>query len=111
MKWVILADNHATGSDHVVIEWEVEVDRQEEADHKRVVVWNTAAVTEEDTEVAEKLQAELVKGRAHLDAECTEDKVEQEAPSCQEAMSSILNATAEKVRICVKSKQWWKANI
>jgi predicted GNAT superfamily acetyltransferase len=99
MKWVILADNHATGSDHVVIEWEVEVDRQEEADHKRVVVWNTAAVTEEDTEVAEKLQAELVKGRAHLDAECTEDEVQQDARRCQEAMSSVLHATASKIRM------------
>jgi len=36
-KWFILANDHATGSDHEVIEWEVEADRQEEADHERVV--------------------------------------------------------------------------
>ena len=36
-KWSILADDHATGSDHEVIEWEVDADRQEEADHARVV--------------------------------------------------------------------------
>jgi hypothetical protein len=33
VKWTILADDHATGSDHEVIEWEMGVYRQEEADH------------------------------------------------------------------------------
>jgi len=37
VKWTILADDHPTGSDSEVIEWEVGVDRQEEADHERVV--------------------------------------------------------------------------
>jgi len=32
-QWSILANDHATGSDHEVIEWEVEVVRQEEAGH------------------------------------------------------------------------------
>jgi hypothetical protein len=36
-KLSTLADDHATGSDHKVIECEVEADRQEEADHERVV--------------------------------------------------------------------------
>jgi len=35
--WTILAENHATGSDHEVIEWEGDVYTQEEADHKWVV--------------------------------------------------------------------------
>jgi hypothetical protein len=78
-KWSILADDHATGSDHEVIEWEVEVDRQEEADHATVVGWNLAAMTEKDAEAAEKLWTELAMERAHQDAECTEDEVEQEA--------------------------------
>ena len=38
--WSILADDHATGSDHEVTEWEVKLDRQEEAGHERVVGWN-----------------------------------------------------------------------
>jgi hypothetical protein len=54
MKWSILPDNHPTGSDHKVTEWEVEADRQEDADHKRVVVLNLAAMTEKDMEAAEK---------------------------------------------------------
>jgi len=106
-----LADDHATGSDHEVIEWEVEVDRQEEAGHERVVGWNLAAMTEEDAKAAEKLWMELVKERAHLDAECTADEVEQEAAWCQEAMGNVLNATGKKIRICAKSKSWWNTDI
>jgi len=76
MKWCILTDDHATGSDHEVIEWEVEADRLEEADHERVVGWNLAAMTQKDLETAEKLWMDLAKETAHLDAECTEDEVE-----------------------------------
>jgi hypothetical protein len=111
MKWSILADDHATRSDHEVIEWEVEAERHEEPDHERVVGWNLAAMTEQDLETAEKLWTDLAKERAHLDAECTEDEVEQEAAWCQEAMSSILNATAKKIRICAKSNRWWNPDI
>ena len=111
-KWSILSDDdHATGSDHEVIQWEVEVGRQEEPGHERVVGWNLAAVTEEDAKAAEKLWMELAKGRARLDAECTADEVEQEAAWCQEAMGNVLDATAEKVWICAKSKRWWNAVI
>jgi len=95
VKWTTLADDHATGSDHEVIEWEVGVDRQEEADHERIVGWNLAAITEKDTEAAEKLWMELAKERAQLDAECPEDEVEQETSRCQDAMSNVLDAMAK----------------
>jgi len=62
-------------------------------------------------EAVEKLWMELAKERAHLSTECTEDEVEQEAAWCQEAMSSVLNSTAKKIRICAKSKRWWNADI
>jgi len=108
-KWSILADeDHATGSDHEVMEWEVEVDRQEEAGHERVVGWNLAAMTEEDAKAAEKLWMELAKGRAHLDTECTAEEVEQEAAWCPEAIGNVLDGTAKKIRICTKSKRLWK---
>jgi len=55
VRLTILANDHATRSNHEVMEWEVGVDRQEEADHERVVGWNLAAMTEEDAEAAEKL--------------------------------------------------------
>jgi hypothetical protein len=110
--WCILADDdHARGSDHEVIEWEVEVDRQEEAGHERVVGWNIAAMTEEDAKAAEKLWMKLAKERAHLDAECTADEVEQEAARCQEAMGNVLDPTTKMITICAKLKTWWNADI
>jgi len=111
VKWTILADDYASGSDHEVIEWEVGVDRQEEADYERVVGWNLAAMMEKDVEAAEKLWMELAKKRAQLDAECTEDKVEQGAAWGQEAMRSVLDATANTIRICARSQRWWNADI
>jgi len=54
---------------------------------------------------------ELARERGQLDAECTEDEVEQEARRCQEAMSSVLNTTAKKIRICARSSRWWNAYI
>jgi hypothetical protein len=44
-------------------------------------------------------------------ADCTADEVEHEAAWCQEAMSSVLNTTAKKIRICARSKRWWNAEI
>jgi hypothetical protein len=84
----------------------VEADREEEADNEWVVMWNLAAMTEEDVEVAEKLWTELAIERAHLDAECMVAEVEQEAAWCQKAMGSVLDATAKKIRICTRSKIW-----
>ena len=111
VQWTIMADHHTTGSDHEVIQWEVVVDRQEEVNHVRLVGWNLAAMTEKDAEAAEKLLMELAKERAQLDAEWTEDEVEQEAAWCQEPISSILDATAKKIRICARSKRWWNTDI
>jgi len=110
-KWSRLAENHAMGSDHEVIEWEVEADRREESDHEWVVGWNLAAMKEEDAEAAEKLWTELAKEGAHLDVACTADEVEQEAAWCQEAMGNVLDTTTQKIRICARSKTWWNADI
>jgi hypothetical protein len=110
-RWTILAGEQATGTDHEVIEWAVKVGRQEEVDHERVVGWNFTAITEQDLEAVEKLWMERAKDRAQLSAECTEDKVEQEAAWCQEPMSSVLNSTANMISICAKSKRWWNAEI
>jgi hypothetical protein len=111
-KWSLLADDDpTTGSDHMVIEWEVEVDRQEEAGHERVAGWNLAAMTEEDAKAAEKRWMEVAKGSAHLDAECTADEEKQDAPWCQKAIGNTLGATAKKVRIWAQSKTCWNTDI
>jgi len=97
-----MADDHATGSDHQVIENEMISDGLEEPDHERVVAWNLAAITLEDLNAAEKLCREVAKERAHHNAGGTEGEVQQEATWCQEAMSSFVNATAKKLRICAR---------
>jgi len=102
VKCTILADDQATGSDHQVIEWEVRGDWHKKADHERVVGWNLASMTEKNVEAAEKLWMDSARERAQLDAECTEDEVEQEAGWCQEATICVLDATAEKIRICAR---------
>jgi len=58
-KSFIPGDDHATGSDHKVPEWELEVARQQAAGHERVIGWNLAAMTEEDAKAAERLWMEL----------------------------------------------------
>lgn len=72
----ILGDDHTTGSNHEAIESKVNVDRQEEVDHARILQWNLAAISMEDMEAAETLLMELAKDKAHLHVECTADKVE-----------------------------------
>ena len=95
----------------MVLEWEVEVVRQEQAGCERVEGWNFAAMTKKDAKAAAKLWIELGTERAHLDPECTADEVEQEATWCQEAMGKVLDTTANMIRFCTKSKRWWNANI
>jgi len=110
-KWSILADDHTTGSAHEGIEWDVVVNSQEEADQVRVVEWNLAAMTAKDGAAAEKQWTELAKERAHLDAECTEDEIQQETTWCQEAMSSVVEATAKSIGLCAKSKRCWNVDL
>jgi len=68
-------------------------------------------MTEKDAEAALKLWMEQTKKRAQLDAKCTEDEVEQEAAWGHDAMISVLDATANKIRICARLERWWNANI
>lgn len=81
----------------MLIELEVDADRQEEGDHDRVVGWNLTVMTEEDPEAGEQLWAELAKVEAHLDADCPDDMMEWEASWSQEPMSGMLIATAKKI--------------
>jgi len=89
-RWTTMDGSHATGSDHEVIEWEFNVDKQEAADHVQVIGWNFAAMSKEDKEAAEKVWRELERERAHLGEECTGGDVEREAEWCQEALSKVL---------------------
>jgi len=100
VQLTILVDVHSTGSDHEVEERDVAGAMQEAANCGGVVGWKLASMTEKDAEAVEKLCMELVKEMGQLHAECSEDKVEEEAACWQEATSSGLDATAMKIRMC-----------
>jgi len=54
---------------------------------------------------------EIVMERVHLDVECTEVMVKQEATWCHKSMSRILNATSTTIRIFAILMRWWNADI
>jgi len=110
-KWMIVDGCYATGSEHQIIEWELEMEKQEEAGGTQVIRWNIAAMLQEEVEVAEKMWRERVKERANFGAESTWDKVESKAEWCQQALSKVHHATAKKIPICAHSKRWWDGEI
>jgi hypothetical protein len=110
-RWTTLGGSHATGSDQEVIEWEFKVNTQEMADYVQVIGWNLATMSKEDQDAAEKLWRELERERAHLGEECTGDDVEREAKWCQDTLSKVLDAKANKIRICARSQRWWNCEI
>jgi len=65
-RWTTLDGSHASGSNHEVIEWMINVDKQEEAVHVQVIGWNLAAMSKVDEKAAEKFWRELERERAHV---------------------------------------------
>jgi hypothetical protein len=96
-RWTALGGSHTTGSDHEMIEWEFNVDKQEEEDDVQVIGWIVAATSTEDEEAAEILWRELERGIAHLGEECTGDDVERQAEWSQEIVSKFLDTKAKKI--------------
>jgi hypothetical protein len=74
-KLTVLGQSHVTGSDHEIIEREVDMVMQEEAGGTHVVGWNLAAMSQEDEEQGEKLWQAIVRGRACLEVASMGDKV------------------------------------
>lgn len=100
-----------TGFDNEVIEWDVDVNKQEEADQERVVGWNLAPKIDEEQEAVKELWMELAKERVYRDIRCMEDAIEQKVMWCQEARSSVAGVTAMEIRICTNSKMWCNCDI
>ena len=94
-----------------MIEWEFNIDKQEEGDHAQVIGWNLAAMSKEDKEQAEKLWKELETDRAHRGEDCMAEDQHQESKRCQATRSRVLDAKAKKIRICAQSKRWWNGEI
>jgi len=87
------------------------MEKKEKAGGRQGVGWNLAAMSQEDTEQAEKLRRERARGRAYCGVESTGNDVESEAECCQEALGKVLNATAKEMKICAQSKRWWNGEI
>jgi len=52
---MILDVSHASGSNREIIEWELEMEKQEEARGTEIIGWNLAAMSQEDLEASEDL--------------------------------------------------------
>jgi len=52
-KWTIVDRNYATGSDHDITQWEVDMEKQQDAGGTQVIGRNLAAMSQEDNEQAE----------------------------------------------------------
>jgi len=103
--------NRATGSDHEIIEWQVNLLKQGVAGGTQVVGWNLAAMLPQGKEHAEKLQRERARGRALMGVESTGDNVESEDDWCQEALGRVLNIAAQLITTCTPSTRWWNDEI
>lgn len=102
-KWMTLDGNHAMGSDDWIIEWQIDMEKQEDAGCTQAVWWNQAAMLHEDMEQADKLWRERAMGLAYLAVESTGNDVESEAEWCQKALGQALDTTTTKLRICTQS--------
>jgi len=79
--------------------------------HGSILWWNLTERMENNKEAKGKSWIKLVTERAHLDAECTDVPVEQEADWCQEVICSSLNATPKTIQIWARSQSRWNADI
>jgi hypothetical protein len=59
-----------------VFKWELNVDKQEEADHMLLIGWNLTAMSKADDARAGKLCSEVETKRAHQGEECIPAYVE-----------------------------------
>jgi hypothetical protein len=91
------------GSDHGIIEWQIDMEKQEDAGFTQAVWWNQAAMLHEDMEQADKLWRQRATGLAYLAVESTGNDVESEAEWCQKALGQALDTATTKLRICTQS--------
>lgn len=103
-SWTTPDVRHAPGRDQEVFDRQFRVKKQVESDHVRS---NQASRSKENEEAEEKHWKELEAERAHLEEECTGDKVGREAEWCQEVLRKVLDTNAKKIRIRTRSKRWW----
>jgi hypothetical protein len=102
---------HAIGSDPEIIDWVIDVEQQQYAGGTEVVGWNLAAMSQEDNMQTDSLWREQAGGSASLGVESTGNDIESEAELCHKARLKVLDATANKISICITSKRWCNGDI
>ncbi|TGZ76278.1 hypothetical protein EX30DRAFT_352760 [Ascodesmis nigricans] len=121
--WAI-DEEHATHSDHEVVTWEAEEDKNwvypstmeehngwsiskllndEERRDQAAAMWRHIA----------SLRGNLEEKRAQNNAGATisKEEIEEEATWIQETITEVMNDHARKLRITARSKRWWKPEI
>jgi hypothetical protein len=111
--WRILGPADSTGSDHEVIEWEYELGDSLSPGGREVRGWRVSDIThseEEGKAAATEWKAET-QGRPVLSDESEEEEVEEEAEWIQGALARVLDNHCKKIKVCAKSKRWWRESI
>ena len=114
---------HATGADHVMIEWTLNEEEMGEEYRLQTVSrkegWKIARLVEEIQERKSKGKEheaigewkKEVRKRKALHAKANEEELEKEVEWVTETCTTILQTYAEKANITARSKRWWNNDI
>ncbi|QKX53974.1 uncharacterized protein TRUGW13939_01054 [Talaromyces rugulosus] len=111
--------------------WEVDKDKPTTSDHELIVLawealepppggisgeitgWQIEAlqVNEEALKLATAAWASEAVGHPPLSDQCTEEDLAREANWVQDTLTSVLDRHAKAVRLCARSKRWWKPEL
>ena len=113
-SWAVLEDDeHATGSDHEIIEWMVDLGAVTGERVAEVKGWAITELLADDnkTDEAKREWQSQMAGRPMLSNTAEVDQLEEEAQHIQDSMVRVLDMHARKIRLCARSKKWWSEAI
>lgn len=112
--------------------WEIDKDRATTSDHELIVLawealeepppgdisgeitgWQIEALqaNEEALKLASAAWASEAAGHLSLSDQCTEEDLAREADWVHDTLTSVLDRHAKAVRLCARSKRWWKPEL
>jgi hypothetical protein len=110
-------DDHATGSDHEIIEWCFQSEAPAVDQDYLMRGWSLAPLlgNTEDAQNRRKDASQewalALSGHAPLTDESTRAELEAQATDLQQATVNMLNKFAKKIKLCARSKRWWSEEI
>jgi hypothetical protein len=107
----MLNGNYVMMSNSEIREWEVDMEKKEEAAGIQVVGWKLVTLLPEDKEQTVNLCREWATGRSYLGVESTGNKLERKAKWFQEVLHNVVDATPQKIGICAWPTRWWNCEI